>query len=92
MAKTETLRIRMEPQLRAQGDAILHELGLSLTEAMTLFYRQLVMRKGLPFDVRIPNEETIAALEEAPTAMRKTSFDEHMKDVYALHNEINSGK
>lgn len=64
MPKSAHLNVRMEPSLKEEGEAILSELGLSPTELVTLTYRQLVMRKGLPFDVRIPNAETISALEE----------------------------
>lgn len=65
MAKTETVRIKMEPALKAEGEDILSALGLSTTEAVTLFFRQIVMRRGLPFEARIPNDETLAAFREA---------------------------
>ncbi len=43
----------------------LRELGLSATEAMTLFYKQVVLRLGVPFEVSIPNVETVEGLREA---------------------------
>jgi len=39
-------------------------LGLSVTQAITLFYKQVQMRKGLPFDVIIPNEATRRTFED----------------------------
>ena len=65
MAKTETVRARLEPELKKEAEAVLKELGLSTTEAIRLFYRQLVLRKGLPFDVKIPNAETREAMRQA---------------------------
>ena len=65
MAKTETIRARVEPELKHQAEALLRELGLSATEAITLFYKQVTMHGGLPFEVKIPNAETTEALHQA---------------------------
>ena len=65
MAKTEMIRARVEPALKHQVEEVLGELGLSATEAITLFYRQVVMQQGLPFEVRIPNADTADALRQA---------------------------
>ena len=65
MAKTEMIRARVEPALKRQAEECFSELGLSATEAITLFYKQVTLRRGLPFDVRIPNAETIEALKQA---------------------------
>lgn len=65
MAKSEMIRARVEPDLKEEAESILTELGLSPTEAVTLFYRQVAMRKGLPFEVRIPNAKTKKALRDA---------------------------
>jgi len=66
-AKTETIRARVEPALKHEAEAILKALGLSATDAITMFYRQVTLRRGLPFDVRLPNAETVEALEQAET-------------------------
>ena len=65
MAKTETVRARIEPELKAEAEIVLDTLGLSATDAITLFYKQLTLRKGLPFDVKIPNAETREAMRQA---------------------------
>ena len=65
MAKTEMIRARVEPELKHQAEALLRELGMSATEAITLFYRQVTMHRGLPFEVKIPNAETTEALHQA---------------------------
>ncbi len=58
MNKTAMIRARMEPNLKHDAEEILHSLGLSTTEAITLFYKQIALQRGLPFAVKLPNEET----------------------------------
>jgi len=58
MNKTSTVRARIEPDLKNKAEKIFRDLGLSTTQAITLFYRLVDLRKGLPFDVVIPNETT----------------------------------
>ncbi len=64
-AKTETIRARVTPDLKLHAEAIFSALGLSATEAITLFYKQVILNEGLPFEVRIPNRETLKAIREA---------------------------
>ena len=64
MAKTSDIRARIEDDLKAEGEQILKQLGMNTSDALTLFWNQLVLQKGLPFDVKIPNTETVAALRE----------------------------
>jgi len=58
MNKTSMVRARIEPDLKNKAEQVFRDLGLTTTEAITLFYRQVELRKGLPFDVVIPNETT----------------------------------
>lgn len=74
MAKSETIRARMEPELKAQAEAVLDELGLNTTEAITLFFRQIVLRRGLPFEVKIPNATTRRAIEQARAGKGLTRY------------------
>lgn len=63
MNKTATVRARIEPRLKKEAEELLEELGMSATQAITLFYRQVTLRKGLPFDVVIPNATTRRTFE-----------------------------
>ena len=65
MAKTDTIRARVEPELRREAESVLKTLGLSPAEAIRLFYRQVTLRRGLPFTVEIPNSETEEAMRQA---------------------------
>jgi DNA-damage-inducible protein J len=58
MTKTATVRARIEPDLKTDVESLFKELGLSTTEAINLFFRQVKLRKGLPFNVVIPNKTT----------------------------------
>ena len=63
MSKTATVRARIEPRLKKEAEHVLEDLGLSATQAINLFYRQVTLRKGLPFDVVIPSETTRRTFE-----------------------------
>lgn len=58
MGKSSTIRARIEPDLKVKAEHIFKELGLTTTQAITLFYKQVELKNGLPFDVVIPNEDT----------------------------------
>lgn len=65
MGKTAMTHARLTPEVKEKAEAILKELGLSISTAYEMFYRQIIAHNGLPFDVRIPNNETIHAMDEA---------------------------
>ena len=65
MAKSETIRARVEPELKREAEAVLKALDLNVSEAITLFYRQVALRRGLPFEIKLPNETTRAAMRNA---------------------------
>ena len=67
MAKTETLHVRIDPNLKLSAEITLKQLGLSTADAINIFLRQVILTGGLPFPVKLlkPNAETIAAMEEA---------------------------
>jgi DNA-damage-inducible protein J len=64
MAKTEMIRARVEPDLKHDAEAVFSTLGMSPTEAITLFYKQVTLQHGLPFEIRIPNAETLEAMRQ----------------------------
>ena len=68
MAK-ENMTLRMEPELKAQAAALFKALGMDLSTATGIFYRQALRCHGLPFEIKIdePNEITFAAMEAAET-------------------------
>ena len=68
MATTKTnMTLRIEPELKTQAAALFKALGMDLSTATGIFYRQALRCHGLPFDVKLdePNETTYAAMEAA---------------------------
>jgi len=74
-SKTTTVRARIEPDLKEKTEYIFDQLGLSTTEAIRIFFKQVQLQKGLPFDVKLPNETTTKAIKEAEERHNLTSFE-----------------
>lgn len=74
MAKTKTLTVRIDPELKEDVEQILTDLGLSTSQAIVLFYKQVQLHHGLPFDVRLPNRTTREALAEAEGRKNLATF------------------
>jgi DNA-damage-inducible protein J len=72
--KTAAVHSRIQPEIKEQAEGILQRLGLSPTEAIRMFYTQITLRNGLPFDVSIPNDETIKALEDSRSGRNLERF------------------
>lgn len=72
-AKSAEIRSRIEPDLKQKSTEVLAELGLDLSGAIRLFLRQVVEVGGLPFEVKKPTPETVAAMMEA-RAMTATRY------------------
>ena len=75
MAKSKMIRARVEPALKQDAEAVLDKLGMTPTEAITLFYRQVTLYRGLPFPVRVPNAATRKALQDARAGKNIERFD-----------------
>jgi len=65
MAKTAMTHARLTPEVKEKAETILRELGISISSAYEMFYRQIIAHRGLPFDPRLPNETSIQAMEAA---------------------------
>ena len=64
MSKTALIQARIEPNLKSEVEAILKEIGLSTSEAVTLFFKRVKMERGIPFELKIPNAETLQAMKD----------------------------
>lgn len=78
MAKTATVRARVEPTLKEEAEGVLSELGLNPTAAITLYYEQIVKRHAIPFELSLPNADTRRAMAaaEAGRVVRTKSVDD----------------
>lgn len=59
MAKSANLYARIEPDLKEQAESILSVLGIPASNAITMFYKQIVLQKGLPFEVKLPGAHPV---------------------------------
>ena len=75
MGKTATARARIEPEIKDEAERILDECGLSASEAIGMFYRQIILRHGLPFPVQNFNEETRTVLRKSEEGVEVARFD-----------------
>ena len=63
--KTATARALLDPKVKEEAEEILKTLGLSVSKSFELFYRQVIAQRGLPFELHIPNEKTMKAIENS---------------------------
>ncbi len=75
MNKSAVIHARIEPSTKSVAERILQRLGVSPTEAIRMFYRQIALRRGLPFAVEIPNQVTRATLEDSEKGVAVEEFD-----------------
>ena len=71
MAKTANINLRIEPNIKAQADAVFSSLGISVTDAINVFLHASIMEGGFPFQPKQPryNRETLMAMQEARDIM-----------------------
>ena len=71
MSKTANINLRIEPDVKAQADAVFSSLGISITDAINVFLHASIMEGGFPFQPRQPryNRETLTAMQEAKDIM-----------------------
>jgi DNA-damage-inducible protein J len=63
--KTATARALLDPKVKEEAEEILKRLGLSVSKSFELFYRQVIVQRGLPFELHIPNAKTMKAIENS---------------------------
>jgi len=86
MAKTTTISARIDPNIKKQAERVFRELGLTSSQAITLFYKQVELQQGLPFIVKIPNTLTAETLEAARS--RRRSNIESFNTVEDLFDDL----
>ncbi len=86
MAKSATIQARIDPEIKKSAQEIFNALNLSMSEAISLFLTQVTLHKGVPFQIKIPNELTAKTLLESEKGknLRKVT------DVEELFQELES--
>ena len=62
--KTEMIHARIDESLKHDAELVFKSLGINTADAIRMFLRQVTLYQGLPFKVKIPNKETLKAMEE----------------------------
>lgn len=65
MAKTAMTHARLTPEIKEKAETILKKLGISISAAYEMFYRQIIAHQGIPFDLYLPNKDTLQAMRDA---------------------------
>ena len=95
MAKSANLYARIEPDLKEQAESILAALGIPASNAITMFYRQIIIQRGLPFDVKLPTSRIVdvsALSDEQMNAELEKGYADiaagHGKDAKSAFSDI----
>lgn len=86
MAAKAFVRARIDEDLKDEAAAVLAEMGLTVSDVVRMTLTRIAKDKALPFELRIPNAETRAAMEESRAMMKglRTRFDDAGSLIQAL--------
>lgn len=84
MGKTSNIYVRVEPNIKEQAEIVLEQLGIPMSNAVSIFLRQVVMQNGLPFEVKIHGSRPIAIAD-----MSEAQFNMEM---LKAQNDFEKGK
>jgi len=65
MEKSATIQARINPEVKREAQKILSQLHISMSEAIAMYLTQITLHKGIPFEIKIPNEITQKTLKDS---------------------------
>ena len=77
MARTSSVFTRVEPDIKEQAEAVLNQLGISMSSAVEMFLRQVVLQRGIPFEMKLPADKPISV-----DSLSKEQFDYEIRKGY----------
>ncbi len=83
MALTETVRARIDAELKHNVEQILSQIGMTTSQAINLFMKKIERERGIPFELKLPNDETLKAIEEAEAGINMEEIT--LEDMVAEH-------
>lgn len=83
MPKTSSMHIRVEPKVKEEVEKILNTLGMTSTEAINIYLKQIILNAGIPFEIKMPqfSDEMLEAIAEAEEIMKNP-------DEYPSYNSV----
>ncbi len=86
MARTSNIYVRVEPDIKKEAESVLKELGIPMSNAVAMFLRQVILQRGIPFDVKLPVKKPLSVglltKSEMDEAISKGMSDFESGDVY----------
>ncbi|MEA3371730.1 MAG: type II toxin-antitoxin system RelB/DinJ family antitoxin [Campylobacterota bacterium] len=77
MSLNATVKARVDENVKLEVAQILHDIGLNTSQAINIFFKKVIAEKGIPFELKVPNEATTQAMEEAKNMDGEiTSFED----------------
>ena len=92
MAKTSSIHIRVEPKVKEEVEKILDTLGMTSTEAINIYLKQIILNSGIPFEIKTPqfSDEMKEAIEEAKEMERHPEKYKKYHNVAELMEELDN--
>ena len=87
MQKTEIIHTRVSPETKNECEYIFSKLGITTSYAITLFLNQVTLRKGIPFEVTLPEKEDLVAFAENVSSVDAGKPSEKAKQIMRLYDE-----
>jgi len=75
MAKNTSVNVRTTADIKKGAEVVLNGLGLNISSAVNLFLKQVINYRGIPFDLRLPNKETLHAMDDIENSRNLESAD-----------------
>ncbi len=93
MAKTANIYARIEPEVKEKAEIILETLGIPVSNAINMFYKQIILTGGIPFEVKLPNVINVSKMtkEELDVELKKGIDDINLgrvKSANAVFDEL----
>lgn len=84
MAETSNVYVSVEPEIKEQAESILKQLGIPMSNAVSMFLRQVVIQRGIPFDVKLPTKK--------PLSMNELTKEQLDAEISKGMNDIENGR
>ncbi len=83
MIKKARVEVRVDLKLKSEVISVLRKLNMSESEAIRVYFRQIALTKGIPFEIKIPNKETLKALDEVKNGKLRefNNFDDYLDNI-----------
>ena len=87
MARTANVFARVEPELKEQAESVLDQLGIPMSNAVGMFLRQIVLQKGIPFEMKLPRTAPLTY-----GSLTKEQFDRFDKEIEKGMSDVKAGR